>query len=148
LIIGIVTPSVGARPARATANVRHVSDRPRNDLVTTWTITAHEPMAIEGTPGTRAQTPELTFRQMPLGCSHRAPSTSGASTMRWIFYVVAIAALIASSAWLAASPDDTTWMPALASALVVFSGAVGTLVLRRRRDSTTRAANADSVERA
>ena len=52
--------------------------------------------------------------------------------MRWIFYVVATAALIASSAWLAAPPDDTTWMPALASALVVFSGAVGTLALRRR----------------
>ena len=52
--------------------------------------------------------------------------------MRWIFYVVATAALIASSAWLAASPDDTTWMPALASALVVFSGAVGTLAFRRR----------------
>lgn len=52
--------------------------------------------------------------------------------MRWIFYVVAAAALIASSAWLAASPDDTKWMPALASALVVFSGAVGTLAFRRR----------------
>jgi hypothetical protein len=67
--------------------------------------------------------------------------------MRWIFYVVATAALIASSAWLAASPDDTKWIPALASALVVFSGAVGTLALRPRRDSTTRAANAESVER-
>ena len=52
--------------------------------------------------------------------------------MRWIFYVVATAALIASPAWLTASPDDTTWMPALASALVVFSGAVGTLAFRRR----------------
>jgi len=98
-IIDIVTPSVGAHPVRTPTKVRHVSDRSRNDLVTTWTngiATTPEDMAIEGTRDIRAQTPELTFRQMLLGCSHRAPSTSGASTMRWIFYVVAAAALIAS----------------------------------------------------
>jgi hypothetical protein len=48
----------------------------------------------------------------------------GARTLRRIVYLVAAAILIASSAWPATSPDDTKWMPALASTLVVLSGAV------------------------
>ena len=67
--------------------------------------------------------------------------------MRWTFYLVTAAALICSTAWLSASPDGTRWMPASASALVVFIGAVGTLALRRRREDSSRTEDSDSVER-
>jgi len=67
--------------------------------------------------------------------------------MRWIFYLATAGALIGSTAWFAASPDGTKWMPTLASALVVFIGAVGTLTFRRRKERMTRSAHADSVER-
>ena len=65
--------------------------------------------------------------------------------MRWTFYLVTAAALIGSTAWLSASSDGTRWMPASASALVVFIGAVGTSVLRRRREDSSRTEDSDSV---
>jgi cytochrome c biogenesis protein CcdA len=67
--------------------------------------------------------------------------------MRWIFYLVTTGALAGFAAWLAASPDRATWLPAVASGLVVFLGAVGTVGLRRRREAVTRSAHTDSVER-
>jgi len=67
--------------------------------------------------------------------------------MRWTFYLVTAAALIGSTAWLSASPDGTRWMPASASALVVFIGAVGTLALRRRRENSSRTGGSYSARR-
>ena len=66
---------------------------------------------------------------------------------RWIFFAAAGLALIASSAWLAASADEARWIPAAVSGLIVFIGALGTIALRRRSEGAARTSRADSVER-
>ena len=66
---------------------------------------------------------------------------------RWIFYAVAGLALIASSAWLAASVGEARWIPASVSGLIVLIGALGTILLRRRSQVSARTSRADSVER-
>lgn len=64
-----------------------------------------------------------------------------------IFIGVGILALIGISAWMAATPDDQKIWPALASGLVVFSGGIGSLLLRKQRERRTLSAQADSFER-
>ncbi|TYC96842.1 hypothetical protein FQ377_13455 [Arthrobacter echini] len=64
-----------------------------------------------------------------------------------IFAGVGILALIGTSAWGAAAPDDQRIWPTLASGLVVFSGGMGSYLLRRRRERRTLSAEADSFER-
>lgn len=66
---------------------------------------------------------------------------------RRIFYVIMAVALIGSSAWLAASPDGARWLPASASGLIIFTGALGTLAFRRRAERAARTGHADSVEK-
>ena len=51
-----------------------------------------------------------------------------------IFIGVSILALIGTSAWGAAAPDDQRIWAVLASGLVVFSGGMGSYLLRRQRE--------------
>jgi hypothetical protein len=60
---------------------------------------------------------------------------------------VAGLALIASSAWLAASAGEARWIPASVSGLIVLIGALGTVALRRRSEGSAHTSRADSVER-
>lgn len=63
------------------------------------------------------------------------------------FFIAGALALVGTSAWSAATPDGEKFWPSLASGLVVFSGAVGTLILRRAREKETRSAAEFSVEK-
>lgn len=62
------------------------------------------------------------------------------------FLIAGLLALVGTSAWLAASPDGEKLWPALASGIVVFSGAAGTLMIRRGNEKRTRSAAEFSFE--
>jgi len=60
--------------------------------------------------------------------------------------IAGLLALCGTSAWLASAAEGEKLLPAMASGLVVLSGAVGALLIRRRNEARTGSAAAFSYE--
>ena len=65
----------------------------------------------------------------------------------WLWLVVVGAALAGTSAWSSAAPEDQKFLPAAASGIVIFTGILGTFLLRRQRERAALSAAEDSFER-